>query len=233
MGNVICNFIPTDKDINVYSVSREKDIDNTCDSNVYVYIAKIKDIQLYFKNSDLNIGGLTCKNNSIQSSSAYALLKYAVKDRWGIDEDFSTLGITENGKPYIEGYKFSISHSEALVCVAISKNDVGVDLECATKRRNWLGLRRRVLTQKENEELATDNETMTSNWTQKEAVFKLMGGRVFSPNAIALEGYYIDTITDISLDEDNYILSVATKEKSESYLFVKKVVVYKDALRFC
>ena len=231
MWNVICNFIPTDKDINVYSVSGEKDIDNTCDSNVYVYIAKINDIQLCFENSDLNVGGLTSKNSSIQSSSGYALLKYAVKDRWGIDEDFATLSVTENGKPYVEGYSFSISHSGALVCVAISKNEVGIDIECSTKRRNWLGLRRRVLTQKENEELATDNETMTSNWTKKEAVFKLLGGRVFNPSFITLEGYYIDTITDISLDEDNYILSVATREEVDNYLFVKKVAVYKDTLR--
>ena len=232
MLKVICNFIPMDIDINISRCEYGKyDIDITCDNNVYVYLAKVKDIKRCTEcmpESDKENFKET--KRTIQSSSALSLLKYAVKDIWGIDEDFSALRVSENGKPYVDGYSFSISHSGALVCVAISKQEVGVDIECSTTPRNWLGLRRRVLTQKEKEEVTEDSKSMTEIWTKKEAVFKLLGDKVFSPSKIDIEGYYIDTIDDIwdAYDNEDYVLSVATKEKSNNYLFVKAARLHKD-----
>ena len=232
MLKVICNFIPMDIDINISRCEYGKyDIDITCDNNVYVYLAKVKDIKCCTEcmpESDKENFEET--KRTIQSASALSLLKYAVKDIWGIDEDFSSLRVSENGKPYVDGYSFSISHSGALVCVAISKQEVGVDIECSTTPRNWLGLRRRVLTQKEKEEVTEDSKSMTEIWTKKEAVFKLLGDKVFSPSKIDIEGYYIDTIDDIwdAYDNEDYVLSVATKEKSNNYLFVKAARLHKD-----
>ncbi len=46
MLKVICNFIPMDIDINISRCEYGKyDIDITCDNNVYVYFAKVKDIK--------------------------------------------------------------------------------------------------------------------------------------------------------------------------------------------
>ncbi len=46
MLKVICNFIPMDIDINISRCEYGKyDIDITCDNNVYVYLAKVKDIK--------------------------------------------------------------------------------------------------------------------------------------------------------------------------------------------
>lgn len=232
MLKVICNFIPMDIDINISRCEYGKyDIDITCDNNVYVYLAKVKDMEEYTRCIELGDKDIfDISKKSLESVSALVLLKYAVKDIWGIEEDFSTFKVSENGKPYVDDYNFSISHSGALVCVAISKQEVGVDIECSTTPRNWLGLRRRVLTQKEKEEVTEDSKSMTEIWTKKEAVFKLLGDKVFSPSKIDIEGYYIDTIDDIwdAYDNEDYVLSVATKEKSNNYLFVKAARLHKD-----
>ena len=227
MWNVISNFIHTDIDIVVYGGEKAKEIDNTSDGNVFVYLAKIEDIKL----CSADIG--TSKENKenkvlLQRNSGLALLKYAVKDRWGIDEDLSKIKVSDNGKPYVDNYKFSISHCGNLVCVAISKVEVGVDLECVTRGRDWRGLRRRVLTSQEKELLAEDSQTMTENWTKKEAVFKLVGGKVFSPSNIDIGKYYTDTLSGISCEDNDFVLSIATNDKTNNYLFVKKAFLYNN-----
>jgi 4'-phosphopantetheinyl transferase len=185
---------------------------------VYVYIAKIKDILLCSESLEDDSNKV-----SRQRHAGLNLLKYAVKDIWGIDEDLNKIKVDNNGKPYIDGYNFSISHCGGLVCVAISKINVGVDLECKTTRRQWDRLIRRVLTPSEKESIMSiDNQTITELWTKKEAIFKLLGDKVFSPSNIDVRGYHTDTLDNIDYEDDTFILSVATNEESNNYLFVKK-----------
>ncbi len=228
----IYNFIPTDIDIEVYGIDTVESIDNTCDNDVYVYLAKIKDMEMYTRCIELGDKDIfDISKKSLESVYALALLKYAVRDRWGIEEDFSTFKVSKNGKPYVEGYNFSISHSCSIVCVAISKMEVGVDIECVLNSRNWLGLRRRVLTQKEKEEVAEDSQTMTAIWTKKEAVFKLLGDKVFSPSNMDIEKYNIDTVEHISHnynEGEDYALSIATSENTNNYLFIKRAYFNKN-----
>ena len=218
MWNVVMNYIPTDKDINIMSCDIVNKVDD-CDSNVYVYLAKIEDVILY--NRVFN--GCESKIER-QSNAGLSLLKYAVKDRWDFDLDINNIKIDSNGKPYTNGYSFSISHCGELVCVAISKHNVGVDLECKTKSRQWQMLKRRVLTANEIKSITNiDSQKMTELWTKKEAIFKLLGDKVFSPNTIDVDEFCTETIDFISLEDNDYIISVATEELSNKYLLIKKI----------
>lgn len=227
MWNVIRNFIPTDKDINLFCDYVGYEIDNADINNVFVYLTKIEDINLCCAGIGTSVEASKDKI-SCQRNAGLQLLKYAVKDRWGIDEDLGKIKVSENGKPYTEGYQFSISHCGGLVCVAISRKEVGVDLECVTTRRNWQGLSRRVLTIEEKGNSKFDSQTMTELWTKKEAVFKLRGDNVFSPSSIDPTLNCTDTIKNISLEDNDYVLTLATKEITNNYLIVKKAFFNKN-----
>ena len=68
-----------------------------------------------------------------------------------------------------------------------------------------------------------DSQKMTELWTKKEAIFKLLGDKVFSPNTIDVDEFCTETIDFISLEDNDYIISVATEELSNKYLFIKKI----------
>ncbi len=223
MRNITSSFVPTDKDIRLVKsgISSES---NEGNNNVFVYLAKIEDVLLYSGSVDANNIDLKENKVSCQRRAGFSLLKYAVKDRWGIDEDLNNIKVSENGKPYTDGYQFSISHCNNLLCVAISMYEVGVDIECTTTQRNWKGLSRRVLTQKEKGNTSLDSQTMTELWTKKEAVFKLRGDKVFSPSHIDYKQYFIDTVQCVSLEEKDYILTLATKERTNNCLVLKKAI---------
>lgn len=192
---------------------------------VYVYIAKINDLYLYEQENieETILNALENDKITKQKRAGYTLLKYAAKKQWGIDINLSNISVSENGKPYIEGFNFSISHSGGLVCVAISDSEIGVDLECSSKYHKWRSLQRRVLNPNEVV-LDCNNETMTKIWTQKEAIFKLNGERVFSPNKIEVGDYCTSSFSNIYCDDNDYILSVATREQSANYLYVLSCV---------
>ncbi len=62
---------------------------------------------------------------------AYRLLRDAMQRDFGICTDAYELCKTQFGKPYYKDcpYRFSISHTDALVAVAISSFEVGLDVE--------------------------------------------------------------------------------------------------------
>lgn len=219
-------YIPTDRDIGLgknhnisdYYLDKYDDTEN----GVYVYLAIasvcLKDVIMpkfeveYLKNVE---------NEKIikQKTSAYALLKYAVKDVWGIDEDFSSFAKTENGKPYTDRYKFSISHCANLICVAVSKFEVGVDIEFIVTHRRWNMLAKKIVVA--SEEINNfDCKQLTNLWTKKEAIFKLLGKKIFVPKDIDTNLYITDTINLIDNYDVNseYFLSIATQTKTDNYL---------------
>ena len=203
-------------------------------NNVFVYLATIADVEEFeLINNPNNKQNINTENKVIkQGVAGYNLLKYTVKDVWGIDEDLSNIKLSPNGKPYTDKYKFSISHCNGLVCVAISDKEVGVDLECETTQRKWDRLSRRVLTKEEKENINTDNKTMTINWTKKESVFKLLGDRVFSPSSIDISKYYTDTVQDIFYLDNFYTLSIASYEETANYLTIKRMGLLQEGWCF-
>lgn len=81
---------------------------------------------------------------------------------------------TENGKPYIDGFQFSITHSGDTALIAISDKPVGVDAEII-KERNISSVLQRFTTRERNE-INNDTAKFLKNWVVKEAYIKMFGG---------------------------------------------------------
>lgn len=129
----------------------------------------------------------------------------------------------ENGRPYVPDspYRFSISHSENLVAVAVHTADVGVDLEQI--RPISLHLAKRYFCAEENcylfghEPQDADFSAVASPsvllrffeiWTAKEAYLKSMGRglthlRSVNTTELCFQRHLLD---------DNYLLTVYTAE---------------------
>lgn len=106
----------------------------------------------------------------------------------------------EHGKPYFEhgdselehggrnfehGLHFSISHSENIAVLAVSNDEIGVDIE--KLRAPNPAVIRRCFTEEEALRAQTSAESFTRLWTEKEAVLKLLGtGFSLSPKSFCL-----------------------------------------------
>lgn len=85
----------------------------------------------------------------------------------------------ENGKPMLNGYHFSISHADDILCMAVEDVECGIDIEKTAefdqKIANYL------LNEGELKTLETSKnkgETLTKFFTQKEATTKCLGIRL-------------------------------------------------------
>ncbi|MDE7439905.1 MAG: 4'-phosphopantetheinyl transferase superfamily protein [Clostridia bacterium] len=81
---------------------------------------------------------------------------------------------TENGKPYIDGFHFSVTHTANTALIAIGDNPIGVDAEKITPRKINSILKR--LTERERAEICEDIVRFLKNWVVKEAYIKMLGG---------------------------------------------------------
>ena len=116
--------------------------------------------------------------------------------------------IGENGKPYIDGVHFNISHSHNLVVCAFGEHDIGIDVE---KIRDY---RPRVAEKFHPEEIAHLEKSADKNleffkiWTMKEAYLKCLGtglSKALSFNVFKIPNMH----TEI---KDDYIISICEKE---------------------
>lgn len=91
----------------------------------------------------------------------------------GISDENSLL-YEEHGKPYIEhGPSFNVSHSGEVAVLAVSENEIGVDIE---KQRNIdKDIVKRCFTVEEVEFMGDSPERFTRIWTLKEAISKFFG----------------------------------------------------------
>lgn len=75
---------------------------------------------------------------------------------------------------------FNISHSSRLICLAIGDRELGIDVEYIKPRRNIEGLKKRILSDKENTYFESLGESeqltlFTSLWTLRECLIKVSG----------------------------------------------------------
>jgi len=114
----------------------------------------------------------------------------------------------ENGKPYIDGLFFNISHSHSLVVCAFSDCEIGIDVE---KIREY---RPRVAEKFHPEEISRLEKAIDKDleffkiWTMKEAYVKCSAvgiSKALSFNVFDIPNIY----TEI---RDGYVISVCTKE---------------------
>ena len=101
----------------------------------YVYVKNIDDFNDVIINLD-NINPtrkayLEKLNPNSQKISYYAwiLLKEKVFEVYNLDIDKLKLKYNDNGKPLFDEFFFNISHSRELIAVAISNEEVGIDVQ--------------------------------------------------------------------------------------------------------
>ena len=109
---------------------------------------------------------------------------------------------TENGKPYIDGFNFSVTHTGDTALIAISDKPVGIDAEII-KERDFSSVLKR-FTPREQTEIDGDTVKFLKNWVVKEAYIKMLGGTL-SHNLKRLE-YFEGVLLDGGKKSDCNIL---------------------------
>ncbi|MGN1103274.1 MAG: lecithin retinol acyltransferase family protein [Candidatus Coproplasma sp.] len=182
---------------------------------VDVYTAKIPDglkmKKLSCKQRWQEIEGCTNERVQREKYCAWKLLEYALFHTFGLSAKKTDFAKEENGRWVTDGCSFSLSHCGEIVAVCVSRRAVGVDVERITDRLE--SIRHKFLTRSEEEKYAAQADKavyLAEKWTQKESIFKMQGGRAFSPDSIETEEF---TTRSMRLNADGgYILSVASMD---------------------
>ena len=131
----------------------------------------------------------SCSNDGMRKAriADWALLRLAARHSFSLDPDSLVFTKNKHGGWSCDRFSFSFSHADGLVCIAVSNEPVGVDLETvggisrrfdAEKLRK---LRARCLNTEEQRRYPETVEGFLACWTRKEAIFKQSGKRTFSP----------------------------------------------------
>lgn len=192
---------------------------------VRVYLAKLPEL---LDESKLALLGAArakelnnIKNERVRREKyhVWRLLEYALSDALGFDISSLAIEKNENGKwicPSGECY-FSISHSRGALCVAVSDISVGVDVEeIRSPSSDVCAFAQKILNEKELVEFSRLDESLRiahliSKWTQKEAIFKRLGGKTFTASDISTENDFCQTEKFI-LEEKEYFVSVSAEQ---------------------
>ena len=176
---------------------------------IYVYISEVSDNKTVPLPQYIDTEKITNPRVLAEKRSAYSLLYAAAKKEYGIDLDPLDITKTENGKPLHPSLCFSVSNSKGICAVALSENEVGLDIEEEISGERAVRIRKSIL--HPNEAPDTD---ITALWTKKEAVFKLLGGKVFVGPEIDTTAYYTEA-KELVFGERRFKLCVASEIKSD------------------
>ncbi len=109
------------------------------------------------------------KNEALLSATAGLMMKKVL----GVSED-DMIKFGEHGKPFIEhGPCFNISHSRRYSVLAVSENEIGIDIEMHQSPNERLA--ERCFTEEEQAFAKTSTENFLRIWTAKESVLKFLG----------------------------------------------------------
>lgn len=173
---------------------------------VFVYFARVADLSdndnlpTYIKKE---IKRITNPRVIEEKRAAYGLLYTASADCFGIKLDMRKCTRDPSGKPYHRDICFSLSHSEGMVAVALSRIGVGCDIEKLLENDRNERISGRI--RHENE---SDTDDTTLLWTQKEAIFKKMGKSSFIPSQIDTKIYQTRSAR-VNTNEGEFRISVA------------------------
>ena len=149
-------------------------------NKVHIYYAvmpkKVSVLPLESKRRNDYIDTCLSQKTKEERYCVWKLLEYALKDI--SDKPIKEYDFTQNknGKWWCEDINFSLTHSGDIVAIAISNERVGIDVQ-EEKRVNTLALAKKILTEKELQELdsAKDkNAFLLQKWAQKECVYKML-----------------------------------------------------------
>jgi 4'-phosphopantetheinyl transferase len=110
-----------------------------------------------------------------------SILKFVLAAYTKLDVKNILFNYHSNKKPYLASHPelcFNISHSEDFAVIAISKNEVGIDIEYISENFDFTNLLSDIFTR--NEILAIENaddknHAFYNSWTRKEAFVKALG----------------------------------------------------------
>lgn len=109
---------------------------------------------------------------------SWKLLQFALSER-GINAKKQNLVCDNNGKWHTDGVCFSISHTKNVVAVAVSDNEVGIDIE-KSDRAISKALFDKIACEAEIKAYPQPTvKDVLILWTKKEAIFKRNGDKVF------------------------------------------------------
>ena len=106
------------------------------------------------------------------------VVKMILAEHFGVFD--AKISRTENGKPYLENSKvklfFSITHTEKLLFVVFSDENVGADAELLSREVQYESILRRFPIEEREEIRST--QSFLCRWTIKESVIKWLGGTI-------------------------------------------------------
>jgi len=137
---------------------------------------------------------------------AYSLLIRVLRD-YDIDINISDFSCHKNGKPYFKNsnVKFNISHCDDVIAVAISDDEIGLDVEkIKVVNSNLINKVYSVQEQKTNAEKLLDEDFFCKTWTIKESYVKRDGqGLNIEPSSLSF-----NLNLDLNKLNDNYINTI-------------------------
>ena len=181
--------------------------------NIFIIknVEKIDDNQMNYLKRLLPLDRQNKINNQVDIVKAKSmtigsiLVRYAIKKVFNIPISKQEFTKSENGKPYLMGYKniyFNVSHSNGYVVCAISNKEVGIDIQYIKEYKESLS--KYICNEEELNMLEKSNnklEGFTKLWSKKESYIKMLGMDICQ---VDLKKLPIENIETIKLD-DYYI----------------------------
>ena len=143
----------------------------------------------------------------------WKLLEYGIERSLGYRMKKLEFQKGECGKWIANKCEFSLSHSDGVVAVAVSRKPVGIDIQLMYTPLSEK-FADKILTQSEKallEQTPEDSKDkfLIERWSAKESLFKKEGLAVFSPSKYDTTAQNVQ-IKELTLNGQTYILSVAT-----------------------
>ncbi|TDD94736.1 4'-phosphopantetheinyl transferase family protein [Flavobacterium cellulosilyticum] len=110
-----------------------------------------------------------------------SILKFVIAAFTNLDAKNISLDYRPNKKPYLDSHPwfcFNISHSEDIAVIAISKSEVGIDIEHISDNFDFTTLLSAIFNEKEISAIQNANNkklAFYTSWTRKEAFVKALG----------------------------------------------------------
>ena len=155
------------------------------------------------------------------------LLRYALSKN-GYTDDEITFG--KNGKPYFKGgYPFfSISHSDSAVCVSLSENELGIDVQIRKELSE--NLTERYFSSDEREYIKKGLTTACDIWSIKESIIKYDGSSIaYLKNANVLfsgQKIYVKDRPQLKISnfsDDKYTVYLCSEDNKNNFYNIKNM----------
>ena len=170
---------------------------------------------------------LECKNENARREKylVWKLLEQAIEIATNLDFANLQFAKTTNGKWICPDFHFSLSHSDGVVCVAISDQPIGVDIEAVKDIRHSLA--DKILTDSEREMMASLPERergrfMLDAWVKKESIFKMCGGEALLPNRTESRDPRVKAYIITSRDRE-YALAIASEYDNIEIVYTEEL----------